>query len=648
MPDLHPNTAVLANPAAQGLYHKTVQLNEPQQRALKRLTETAHLVITVEDGKVLQSFFEKTKQENSKLGELYRSLTFRGFIQRLVTKRFDQAYLNGKEIFPRQYTSDSDPVRQFFKKIPHAKYQSKFVRCHFLDIIGTEQDEYDIYKEYLSLEEMSVSGLVLMVITDLVIGRGARGDWKPRANNNWYNDAHRETFYREQAKDSAKACVFSYPAGLEFRDTLSASFDTVYCLISNNSDGELSRRRNKALANPAMGETLQGLYGKKSALSFRSYEKAEEDKQLNPNDWISFDIGKEDFLLYKPAYQAKIERILTQIILAHDKSMAELGMGRVLNIKGLGLGAFGIDKCNHRLEAIFIDAVRKVHGQLAGRLQFITCINLINLPSKFNHKLKLPTPLTMLSEPQQGVRLTMNYMDPTTHYIVPTSDATYGTPDVEVGGVIICGDPATAPGNEARVCHNASSSVGLQADSSDDPAQLYAMAQPSVFDPNANPNMINNICMLSTIKPPQDIKPLNLPHTIYSQIKERLKLPLEIQQSLDFPQSYYNLVAIGSRDIDKVQSLLDDYTKHNSSIVRIFTGHWNRHHVREVNEIVMRIQTGELDTLDNVLHELDKIKLYNARGSLSRRIGFIQKMKMDSAEVADEAINVQERVIAAC
>lgn len=101
------------------------------------------------------------------------------------------------------------------------------------------------------------------------------------------------------------------------------------------------------------------MYGAKSALSFANYEDAAQDMKEHPENWLAS--GNQEFLLYKPAYQAKIERVLKQIILTHDHSMAKLGMGKVLNLNGLGLGAFGVQEMNHMLEHMFFDSVRKVH-----------------------------------------------------------------------------------------------------------------------------------------------------------------------------------------------------------------------------------------------------------------------------------------------
>lgn len=119
----------------------------------------------------------------------------------------------------------------------------------------------------------------------------------------------------------------------------------------------------------------------------------------------------------------------------------------------------------------------------------------------------LPTPLQHMQSAVHGVRLTTHCMDPTARYIVKPGEPGYGTQDYEVGGVVFCGDPATKPGNEARVqhwyqklTHWIQGKIGYLADSSDDPAQMYAMAQPSAFDPEANSMMLEQVMVFETQK----------------------------------------------------------------------------------------------------------------------------------------------------
>ena len=75
--------------------------------------------------------------------------------------------------------------------------------------------------------------------------------------------------------------------------------------------------------------------------------------------------------------------------------------------------------------------------------------------------------------------------------------------------------------------------------------------------------------------------------------------------------------------LEGAKKILEDYTKKNSAITRFFHGHWNRHHVTEVNQIVNNIGV-TITSIQNLLTELKKIPLKNSLGTLARRIQFLE------------------------
>lgn len=91
-----------------------------------------------------------------------------------------------------------------------------------------------------------------------------------------------------------------------------------------------------------------------------------------------------------------------------------------------------------------------------------------------------------------------------------------------------------------------------------------------------------------------------------------------------FPSSY-SLVwkTAGSySSIRRVKALLADYTKENfflgSFFGRLFFGHWGRHHVDKVHEIIHT----PYESVDDLIYDL-KILKPQLGGSLDRRICFI-------------------------
>lgn len=78
--------------------------------------------------------------------------------------------------------------------------------------------------------------------------------------------------------------------------------------------------------------------------------------------------------------------------------------------------------------------------------------------------------------------------------------------------------------------------------------------------------------------------------------------------------------------IQQIRAILDDYTKGDSFIKRLFTFHANRHHCDQVADIVRKIDKGELQSPYITYVELNDIPNRNPKGSLQRRINFIKDM----------------------
>ncbi|KTD32016.1 DUF5617 domain-containing protein [Legionella israelensis] len=94
-----------------------------------------------------------------------------------------------------------------------------------------------------------------------------------------------------------------------------------------------------------------------------------------------------------------------------------------------------------------------------------------------------------------------------------------------------------------------------------------------------------------------------------------------------FPLSYEKLYQRGQNSLDSARQLLVDYTKNDSSFLRLLHGHWNdRHYVKEVNELVKKIDDMQITTLDDLISAFDNIQANSEHTSdpLFRRIQFIK------------------------
>lgn len=96
--------------------------------------------------------------------------------------------------------------------------------------------------------------------------------------------------------------------------------------------------------------------------------------------------------------------------------------------------------------------------------------------------------------------------------------------------------------------------------------------------------------------------------------------------SASFPQSYYSIWNANNQRSTKQKTiaLLKDYTKENSYFGsffgRLFTGHWNRHHVDEISDILKN----HFESTDDLLSRVKEINPEKG-GSLARRIAFIEQ-----------------------
>lgn len=76
--------------------------------------------------------------------------------------------------------------------------------------------------------------------------------------------------------------------------------------------------------------------------------------------------------------------------------------------------------------------------------------------------------------------------------------------------------------------------------------------------------------------------------------------------------------------ITKIKALLKEYTKGDSFFIaligRIVTGHWNRHHVKKINQLLKM----KYESVDELIYDLKQIKRKSG-GELDRCIQFIEQ-----------------------
>ncbi|MCD6047881.1 MAG: hypothetical protein K0S08_1528 [Gammaproteobacteria bacterium] len=93
-----------------------------------------------------------------------------------------------------------------------------------------------------------------------------------------------------------------------------------------------------------------------------------------------------------------------------------------------------------------------------------------------------------------------------------------------------------------------------------------------------------------------------------------------ISSDQEYPSSYEKIWQKGTCFLESAKYLLRDYTKDNSSAMRFFSGHWNRHHLEDVSAI---LDVYIIKDIDVIINRLLRIELKNQNGSLATRIKFI-------------------------
>ncbi len=103
----------------------------------------------------------------------------------------------------------------------------------------------------------------------------------------------------------------------------------------------------------------------------------------------------------------------------------------------------------------------------------------------------------------------------------------------------------------------------------------------------------------------------------------RLHVSFPAQYQKLWRQAQHAEVIDNDYSLHCIRAILDDYTKGYSCWALFWSGHWNRHHLSAVNEIVVGIDNGTYINKEAVISKLDAIDKKEG-GSLSRRLKFIK------------------------
>lgn len=133
----------------------------------------------------------------------------------------------------------------------------------------------------------------------------------------------------------------------------------------------------------------------------------------------------------------------------------------------------------------------------------------------------------------------------------------------------------------------------------------------------------------------------------YKNLPSTLKMTIrDLNVTVKIPDSYSTLTNKYQTVFAQAQSLLEDYTKHDSLAKRFFTFHLLRHHIDAVSAITKKINEGKISTMLELIPELQKIENIKPNGSLSKRLKTIyetcyNEMRALAEKKAEEEDNFQ-------
>ncbi|CCD05097.1 Uncharacterised protein [Legionella pneumophila] len=116
---------------------------------------------------------------------------------------------------------------------------------------------------------------------------------------------------------------------------------------------------------------------------------------------------------------------------------------------------------------------------------------------------------------------------------------------------------------------------------------------------------------------------------------------IAFQEIMNDPRHQLHRNDLEYKKIHAIRTVLDDYTKGGDTwwakFRRIFTFHWNRHHVKVVDDIVKEIDAGNYTTSRALVDRLDNLAIslgskLNPKGTLKEQIGFIKIQEQNPVE----------------
>lgn len=445
------------HPLTRAYQEHGLHLNKQQLAALKRLSHSARIYLSDEVEAILKAFFESHQNQNTPLGQLYRTMHFTDFINRLITKTFKSVYLDGRVLYGRPHQA-----HRLINALPGYPNADAKDNLALLQKIGGLQDTEEVFKDYLTLEEIGIKSLLIAQAVCLPIGDGRR-------DTTFTEDHSPPHSFQIPVIESLAAAkkqpvVVASISGIEARNGHTIHPD-LFIIFAPKTPNHLWKNMVNSLKKSSYYQVSKQIYGDKLAIDYEAKSLAED------KDFVLFGDGEYEQAWYvcTPAYKKRMKLLYRNLLTAADKQMKAYDLGHTFHLKGLGLGYFGFGAATPLLEMLSKEALSETLAEI--KLNHIQQINLINWPSQLN-QMDAEKPLHQQTALHQiacigSIRLYEGIAEPFSVMDEAAKD---------LGGTHACADAASQFGNEVH--------IGMPPSSSDEAATYYALLDPTLLIPD--------------------------------------------------------------------------------------------------------------------------------------------------------------------
>ncbi len=383
---------------------------------------------------LIQHFKNGLGKTGTPHGDAVAAMTLQEYLARLTDKRWDGFYSDGR------LTVSRAPKGVMAARIKAAIDAGELDLVHKALLESGSLEDKELWREHITMLEGAVSHFAILNADLLAFGNGQR---TAPSNLLWlYAGLQPGGSLLTRLQSSHRYPVnLSYIVGPDLRNGLSLHPDALMCIEFVEPSWPVqghAKRRDDMLAHPGFAAIAPTLYGDDHAGAGTG------------RDTIRFKCGAlGDAIFYRSAYKHRIKVAVMQSLMMGNFGLRDKG---VLNLAGMGLGAFGIEPLTHELERAYIEAVHEVLNEV--HLPNVHTINLLNFPSFMTECDRSPGDIEYFMDlgldgaAPFDITTTKNSHIDIKHRL---GGALAEVKDEKHVATLICGDAYSDPGNEGNI-----------------------------------------------------------------------------------------------------------------------------------------------------------------------------------------------------